>query len=183
MPVESYMHKYAKTVLASWLRKKIRIGEKYKGLENVPLKCSKKRPPSLDVYLEYPVCLDKQTKDIVGIVGSSCGTLTPGKDTGECLIWAEWLKKQGKKVRSKNGVPSVWEIKDTFKKELKILAVFDIGVIDNGKLYSVFEVRHKHAIDDKKWAFIKEHSLECYEIDATWIMEKVKPPFSVQLLN
>ena len=41
MPVESYMHKYAKTVLASWLRKKLRIGEKYKGLENIPLRFSK----------------------------------------------------------------------------------------------------------------------------------------------
>jgi hypothetical protein len=55
---ESYMHKYAKTVLASWLRKKIRIGEKFKGMCNIPLKLGDKRPPCMDIYIEYPVCMD-----------------------------------------------------------------------------------------------------------------------------
>jgi len=64
MPVESYMHKYAKMVLASWLRKKIRIGEKYKGLDNISLPI-KGKSPMYNVYVEYPVCCLKNNPTII----------------------------------------------------------------------------------------------------------------------
>ena len=56
MGVESYLHKYAKVVLCAWLRKKIRIGATFKGLNNIPISLeSPKQSPMYNVYPEYPV--------------------------------------------------------------------------------------------------------------------------------
>lgn len=46
----------------------------------------------------------------------------------------------------------------------------DIALLEDGKLKGIIEVRHTHAVDDKKWAFLNENKIPCIEISA----EKMK---------
>lgn len=46
----------------------------------------------------------------------------------------------------------------------------DIALLQDGKLKGIIEVRHTHAVDDKKWAFLNENKIPCIEISA----EKMK---------
>jgi hypothetical protein len=175
------MHKYAKIVLASWLRKKIRIGEKFKGLCNIPLKFGEKRPPCMDVYIEYPVCMDKSTNQLVGLKWKNVATT---KNNGCCLAWNEWLQNNKLTVQNKNGVPTNYELNEgQFKEKLKIVTIFDIGAVYKGELYAVFEVCHTHPIDDKKKQFIINNRLTAYEISAEWIMNKVQSPYEVECIQ
>ena len=171
MGVESYLHRYAKIVMCGWLRKKIRIGSKFKGLSNIPLELETHgEKPLFNVYSEYPVCKDKD-----GIlIGLDCG-------------WEEWLKKHDKldDVKSKYHIPTLWELKNNFK-ELKVLYIFDIAVIDKhrtNRVKYVIEIQHKHSCTTKKINFIKEHTIIGYEISAQKIMEQVKLPYSISILN
>lgn len=174
MTVESYMHKYAKTVLASWLRQKVRVGEKYKGLENIPLPV-KGKSPMFNVYVEYPVC--SFNDELVGVTGN----------TDSDHPWISWLNKNGKKAKAKHGVPSSFELKDWEKAgcKLKILHVFDVAVIDpeTGCLHSVYEIQHKHPVTEYKKKFLEDNDIDGFEISAEWIMNKVKAPFTVECIQ
>lgn len=172
MGVESYLHKYAKVVVSSWLRKRIRIGENFKGLSNITLDIDytelKKQKPMHGVYMEYPVCEDTKTKKKVGID----------------ILWDDWLKdnKMESKVKSKNRIPTSYELKE-MESELKVLGLFDIGLVDDGKLKYVFEIEHKHPSTAKKIKFIKDNVIKGYEISAQKVMEQVKCPYAIELIN
>jgi len=171
MGVESYLHKYAKVVVCSWLRKKIRIGSNFKGLNNVELSLeSKKEGPMFNVYPEYPVCKCKtSTLEKVAIVGLD-------------VMWDKWLKDNGidDKVKSRTRIPTIYELKDMSDK-LEIITVFDIGVIDESKLKYVFEIEHTHACELKKIKFIEDNGLFGYELSAQKVMEQVKLPFMLPI--
>lgn len=170
MGVESYLHKYAKVVVASWLRRKIRIGTKFKGLNNIPLDLKiKEKGPMFGVYTEFPVCkvIDEQNNVLIGI---------------DCT-WEEWLIKQGESVKSKSKIPTLYELQTTFKNKLKILAIFDLVIIDEKRLKYVFEIEHTHPSTSKKIRFIKDHGLIGYEISAQKVMEQVKLPYTITILN
>lgn len=172
MGVESYMHKYAKVVLSTWLRKKIRIGESYKGLCNVPLP-NKGISPMFNTYVEYPICKDKNNA-IIGIQPL-------GVNNGHS--WSEWLKTNGKKVSQKHNIPTSFELKQ-WENELTPLHIFDIAVLDSeNKIHSVFEIQHQHPVTEHKKRFLLDNKIKCYEISAEWVMNKVKSPFSIECIQ
>lgn len=110
MGVESYLHRYAKITLAGWFRKRIRIGEMYKGLNNIDLVldwewCQTKTPKgTCGVYMEYPVCKDIKTKKIIGLTEGS---------------WGRWLKKNELSVSSKTDIPTLYELNEWSKSKSK----------------------------------------------------------------
>lgn len=168
MGVESYLHKYAKIVVASWLRRKIKIGKNFKGLSNIFLELeSPKERPMFNVYMEFPVC-----KDTTGIfIGLDCE-------------WRDWLTKQGKmdNVKSKSKIPTLYELKENFK-DLKVMSIYDIGIVDKKRLKYVFEIEHKHSCSPKKIKFIKDNDLIGFEISAQKVMEQVKLPYAIECVN
>lgn len=173
MGVESYMHRYAKVVLSTWLRKKIRIGETYKGLNNVPLPL-KGLAPMYNTYVEYPICKDKNNK-IIGIKSLNSKNGHP---------WSEWLKNNNKKVSQKHNIPTNFELKQ-WEDELTPLHIFDIAVLDpeTMTINSVFEIQHQHPVTEHKKKFLQDNKIKCYEISAEWIMNKVKSPFVVDCIQ
>lgn len=174
MGVESYLHKYAKVVLCAWLRKKIRIGSSFKGLNNILLTLeSSKESPMYNVYQEYPVgkCLISPSPDKEIIVGID-------------VMWDEWLKEHKLEgfVRSKYSIPTIYELKE-LKDKIDLITVFDVSIIDNDKLKYVFEVEHTHPCTSKKIKFINDHKIIGYELSALKIMEKVKLPYEISILR
>ena len=156
MSVESYLHKYAKTVMSSWLRKL--TGRNFKGLNNIGITLTTKPTgPMFGVYTEYPVCQDKETQSLIGI-----------NET-----WANWLTNHKLSAKAKHGIPTRWELKE-WKKELKILHIFDIVILDDNRVSYIFEICHKHPIEKDKIEFVKIHKIPCYEVAAQWIMENCK---------
>lgn len=167
MGVESYLHKYAKIVVASWLRRKIRIGTKFKGLNNIPLELElPKKSPMFGVYTEFPVCK----------------TLDDGKLIGLHIKWEEWLNDNGllSKIKSKTKIPTIYELKDLSDK-LKIMSIFDIGIVDKGELKYIFEIEHTHACTPRKIKFINKHKIIGYELSAQKVMEQVKLPYAIDI--
>lgn len=182
MGVESYMHKYAKVVLAGWLRKKVRIGEKFKGLDNIQLTLSDtpSKKPMCNVYTEYPICKDKNG-NIIGLKIQNTNTQNKNEHP-----WDEWLKNNNRKVSAKHNVPTSYELKQYVdSKELTILHIFDLVYINpiTKSVESVFEIMHKHPVTEYKKKFIEEYNLKGYEISAEWIMNKVQSPFHVECVN
>jgi len=181
MGVESYMHKYAKVVLAGWLRKKVRIGEKFKGLDNIQFTLSReggKSSPMCNVYSEYPICKNKDGN----IIGLNMNT----KESQLNHPWEQWLKDNNRKVSAKHSVPTSYELKEYIdSKELTILHIFDLVYINplTKSVETIFEIMHKHPVTEYKKKFIEENGLKGYEISAEWIMNRVQSPFHVECLN
>lgn len=167
MGVESYLHKYAKIVVASWLRKKIRIGPKFKGLSNIPLELEfPKKKPMYNVYTEFPVCKSLIDDKIIGID----------------VEWDKYIDEHDlqSNVRSKTKIPTIYELKDMNDK-FKLLSIFDIGIVDKGKLKYIFEIEHTHACTPRKIKFINNHKLIGYELSAQKVMEQVKLPYAIDI--
>ena len=153
---ESYLHFHAKTDFASWLRKM--KGKNFKGLNNITFKCKDKgSSPMFNVYTEFPVCKDKATKKIIG----------------SDISWSDYFAKSNKKAKQKHGIPAKWELKE-WENDLIILHIFDIAVIDENKISHIFEIKHTHAVDNKKIKFVEKHQIPMWEISAQWVIEKVK---------
>lgn len=164
MPQESYMHRYAKTVVAAWLRKKNRSKSK-KMMTNVP--CSFKGcSPFYNIYVEYPICQDSDG-NIIGLSGKSND------------IWGDYFENVLKKPRL-GRMPSYKELTNN---GLKVLQVFDVVSISDNKLQCIFEIQYKHPIDKNKIKFIKEHKVECYELSATQILDRTCPPITLEYLQ
>ena len=165
MSVESYLHKYAKTVMASWLRKL--TGRNFRGLNNIGITLKNKPTgPMFGVYTEYPVCQDTQSKSLIGIDES----------------WEHWLSNNNVTAKAKHGIPTRWELKE-WKDKCKMIHIFDIVVLDNTQIAYAFEICHKHPIEDPKIEFVKQHEIPCYEVAAQWIMEKCKLPANLETLR
>jgi hypothetical protein len=166
MSAESGLHYYSKIVMASWLRKMAGARKNFKGLNNINFKCESKAPgPMFGVYTEYPVCLDKNTKQIVGL------------DT----TWDNYCKTNSWKAKAKHGIPSKYELKNASDRFI-ILHIFDVIVMDGDKLAYIFEIKHTHAMDTKKIKFIQKHQIPTFEVSAQWVLERVtgKIPWNLQ---
>jgi hypothetical protein len=186
MGVESYLHKYAKIVVCSWLRTKIRIGEKFKGLDNIKLSLKlPKQSPMYSVYSEYPVCkslIKPENNNVNNIdnienIDNNISTII-----GLDVMWDVWLTNNNlnDKVKSKTRIPTIYELKDIADK-LEIITVFDIGIVDESKLKYVFEIEHTHASTARKIKFIEDNNLIGYELSAQKVMEQVKLPFNIPI--
>jgi hypothetical protein len=167
MSAESGLHYYAKIVMASWLRKMTGV-KNFKGLNNINFTCTTKSAgPMFGVYTEYPVCLEKTTKKIIGLD----------------ITWGDYAKATQWKAKSKHGIPSKYELKNAADKFI-ILHIFDVVVMDGSKLAYIFEIKHTHAIDSKKIKFIEKHQIPTFEVAAQWVLERItgKIPWDLQWL-
>ena len=76
------------------------------------------------------------------------------------------------------GAPSVW-IKypdmDKLGDKVKVEAVLDLAIIENGKIKYGIEVVHKHVCSKNKRSFLKTYlpDLKVYEISAEWILNQL----------
>lgn len=168
---ESYLHRYAKVTLSSWLRKKIRIGPNFKGLNNIDLSGASsglsKLSPMYGVYTEYPVCSDGSDQ-IIGLT----------------ITWSEWLTKNNITVNNKTNIPTVYDIKQFDKKlKVKLLYVFDVAIVDSVGIKYVFEIEHKNPSTPEKVQFLLDRKIIGYEISAQKIMEQVKLPYNIEFLH
>lgn len=175
--VESYMHRSAKQIVGTWLRKRSRVGVNFKGLQpllpHLPVHPKK---PMFGVYEEYPVGYDRATNDPVGF---SRAVDTARFDTD----WDRWVDGNPELSSVKRtGIPTVKELTahEAWKTKVKMECVFDLGVVDaEGKLCYVIEICHKNPMSDKKIAWLAENGLGWCELSAEWVMNRVKPPFDL----
>ena len=176
---ETYLHKYSKQVLCKWLRKRMYVGDKFKGMKNIPLELTfPKTKPMMDVYEEYPVCYDKETKQLVGL---RC--VEEGNRGVDCCIWKEWFDTNPKfKTKSKSFIPSYYELQK-WKDRLVINFIFDVGVVDDGELKYIFEVMHTNPINNAKENFLKKYKIKTYELSAKWIMDQTKMPYEFDIIK
>lgn len=165
MGVESYKHKFAKAVLADWLRSAI---DENCYIEIPPVQVRTNRgPPFCGVYEEYPICLDGKNR----IVGAA-------------PIWDEdcWTVA-GETVSGWGRVPPTYD--ECVANELLPIVIFDLMLIHKGAASIGFEVVHKNDISKIKRDYIdrirQESSyITVYRIEADWILSQVKRPATIR---
>ena len=168
--VESYKHRYAKKTVAQWIRQRCRIGDKFKGLQPLVIPINSSQPMN-GVYEEWPVTSEWGSE----LTCADCSHQHPW----ECCHAAPHLTKK------KHGVPckrdfSQWNRAKSKNKKLSPEWYFDVALIDsNGRLCYVFEIKHKHAMCDEKINWLNEHSIPWVELDADWVLERVKSPYDL----
>lgn len=182
--VETYLHRHAKGVLATWLRGRSKVGVNFKAFPgiraDIPLSTDK---PMYGVYEEYPVVITQD--DEPEPIGHR--RLCEGGECDHKHAW-ECYNSMMFKVSSKmHGIPSARDIKrfneKTFPQtnRLKMRWFFDVGIVDNeGRLCTVFEVCHSNPMTEAKIEWLNENNVKWYEISAEWIMGRVRSPFSLK---
>ena len=69
------------------------------------------------------------------------------------------------------------------KRGLNLECVFDVAVISQGQLKYGLEVVHKHPCSRRKLGFLaKLAGVQCYELQAGWILEQIRRPPKLELL-
>lgn len=171
--VESYLHRYAKQTVASWIRGGVRVGENFKGLQplfkSVPLGMPQ---PMCGVYEEFPIA----AKTAVGL--RRCCV---GEEECECLTgWHCHLKSPNNTkltVAHRHGIPT---IKELVNAKVPIEFIFDVGVVNAvGSLCCVVEVCHTNPMHPNKIKWLTDNNIAWYEVSAEWIMNQVRSPFSL----
>lgn len=183
--VESYMHRYAKQVVGSWLRNRSRVGVNFKGLQpilqHLPL-MDKSTSPMFGVYEEFPVAHECDTNAWVGVGGDL--KLEDSFETD----WHRWCAQEPlahsvprPTTVKRTGIPMLKELtKPEWKAAVTVDWMFDVGVVDpSGVLCYVVEICHKNPMSDAKIAWLTEHNIGWCELGAEWVMSRVKPPFNL----
>ena len=161
--LESYSHLYAKKTVGSWLRKKVNSKSNWI-LEDVP-----NMSKNAKIFYEYPIC--KNTKgETIGLVNNV--------NSNSNDIWNDYLVKA-----SANYLPTYRNFKHL---ELIPICIFDVAVVDNGKVKIVFEIKYKNPVSEKKKKIIQNYKnicgMECYEILALDVLDKVRPPKKIDFV-
>lgn len=171
--VESYLHRYAKQTVASWLRGGVRVGENFKGLQplfkSVPLGMPQ---PMYGVYEEFPIA----AKTAVGLRRCCIGEAA---EACQCLTgWHCHVKSNSKlTVAHRHGIPT---IKELVNAKVPIEFIFDVGVVDTlGSLCCVVEVCHTNPMNPSKIKWLTDNRIAWCEVSAEWIMNQVRSPFSL----
>jgi len=154
MGVESYKHQFAKNVLATWFRDKCKdVGNVWVSLQPACWRVNRDGP-HYGVWVEYPVCLDKQNQLI-----------------GTCPVWDEHD-------------PEFELAPPSYQRCIDLgylpIAIFDVAIQHKGNIIYAFEVVHKNRVSPLKLDYIERvrqyQHLEVFEIDADWILSRVGPP-------
>lgn len=88
------------------------------------------------------------------------------------------------------GVGTVWGDNfpdlDNLKEGIEIATIFDLAIIDNGKVKYAIEIVHKHKCSAQKLVLLKEikkkYGTQVYEIDASWVMSQVRRPAKIEMI-
>lgn len=146
--LESYKHKAAKQVLASWLRNAASSA----GFDNYAVFCGlgwrvNRSGKDWGVFEEYPITC------------SNCNL-----KHGFLYAWDEtkWL-----------GIPSYDEL---IKDRDPPLAILDVAVQEKGRIVYGFEVIHTHRVTPEKAMYLNALQIQVFELDAEWILRQVRRP-------
>jgi hypothetical protein len=158
MSVESYAHKAAKDLMASWFREiAAEAGhDNYAYFLGVYWRVN--RPgPNWGVWTEYPVMRDERG---LSFVWDECGWGSPcvsEKISDFRPPTFRELKKQGE-------IPG---------------AILDVAIQHKGGIPYAIEICHKHPVSDEKLEFLHEQNLgRLLEIPAKWVLGQVRRPKS-----
>ena len=177
--VESYLHRYAKQTIGSWLRGGIRVGENFKGLQplfaSVPIGMP---APMYGVYEEYPIA-----KTQLGL--QRCCHLTESDKSCNCLTGWHCYQTNGSSngltgltVAHRHGIPT---IKELVNAKLPIDFIFDIGIVNaSGQLCCVVEVCHKNPMQPNKIKWLTDNGVAWFEVSAEWVLNQVRSPFNLK---
>jgi hypothetical protein len=178
MSVESYLHKFAKQTVATWIRGRVKVGAKFKGLQPmgdaIPFGME---APMCGVYEEYPILRDRTGLQRV------CCQSDDVADADRCNHLTGWHcyvhSNPGKlTIPHKHGIPTLKALSEA--KMPAAECVFDVGVIDTtGKLCCVVEICHTNPMNAKKIKWLTDNNVTWYEISAEWVMKQIRSPYSV----
>lgn len=154
--VESYKHKYAKSLFAEWLRQSAKEADN--GLDWASFGEARFRPnrcePYYGVYEEYP------------INNYICGS------SGFVACWDEFWPL-GADCTSLSEIPTYEQLCETGNPPYLIL---DIAVHHKGLIKYGFEIVHKNPVSPAKSQLISTLNLCVFEISAEWILSQVECP-------
>lgn len=143
---ESYMHYYAKEIIQSWLISAWKFNKKH-NYDN-----------KLFIFDWLIDCSD------------------PGY--GIRLEYPVLSKMKPDGTKMVLGIDTVWaEYPDTEKlaNGVKVESVFDLVIIEEGRVKYGIEVVHKHLCTKRKREFLKEYvDIPVYEISAEWVLSQIK---------
>jgi hypothetical protein len=163
MSSESYQHKLAKNLLASWFVADINL------LYKPPYHDRVQSFEGLSVYdgvvieaaLEFPVFKTDLKKGYVSDNDFTCHE----NDIGLTNF----------------GYRDFGDIYNTSK--IKPTLIFDLALIFDGRVKYAFEIYHKHSVSSMKAAMINYLQLTCFEISSDWLLSQVNRPKKLQFKN
>lgn len=147
--LESYAHRSSKALLVSWFRE----AAARSGLDGYADFCGftwrvNRGPPHFGIWEEYPIVIDA------------------GFQLGISPVWDE----QGEDWQQR---PPTFD--ELVAIGLRPYCIVDIAIQHKGMICAAIEVRHKHACDPRKIAFLREH-VSLWEIPAYWALGQVDTP-------
>ena len=162
--VESYMHKAAKDVFASWLRDLAAEA----GLDNYvtwgDIVWRVNRPaPHYGVWLEYPF-----GRSSTGVWGD----IENPNRAGLSCVWDEIDDKWNARPPSFDELVSSGSPPEF---------IADIAIQHKGCITTVFEIVHKHDLSLHKALAYAAFNLEFWVIPAAWVLHQVKRPDTIPL--
>ena len=163
MGVESYKHQFAKMTLAQWLRD---LCEKNHDdfVEINPISWRINRgPPHYGVWIEYPICLDKNN-EIHGLQAWD-------EQNWDDSLDQSCLPKPGSLLDVRP--PSYDEV---VAMGLLPIVIFDVAIQHKGNICCGFEVVHRNDISEIKKDFLDRIRVPTYAIDADWILSRIRRP-------
>lgn len=158
MSKESYLHRYAKTVVYGWLKKKYTNDKQGWILSDLlPMDAN---PAKYELFMEYPIIHYKS------------------KSYGLKNEYAV-LNKNNDIFKGSGKIPT----KRSITKFTKFEFLFDLAVIRDGNLYAVFEIMNTCPSSPEKIKFLKDNGIKCFEIDAGCIMKMCRPPKKIDCIQ
>ena len=151
--LESYKHKYAKDVLVDWLRSSAAAAGFDNQVRDFGLSWKVNRPGSSWGIFDEYPISDE--------IVSGCSV----------LAWDEtwWCRVPTFEEMLAEGSPPE--------------AILDVAIQEKGAIVYGFEVKHTHAVNDRKKRFLADLHLEVFEIEAEWILRQVSKPENLKCLN
>lgn len=160
MGVESYKHKFAKDVLAAWLREVAAPYEnEWIGFEPIRWRVNR-GAPHYGVWTEYPICIDSRNHLV-----------------GDTSVWDEFADQY---FGAHKDEPPTYE--ECVAAKLLPICIFDVAIQHKGSIIYGLEVVHKNKPSDLKLQYLDRlNYTQVYTIDADWILSRTKRPERLML--
>lgn len=159
MGQESYKHKFAKEVLAGWLREGA-LRDEYAGIHPIRFRVNR-GAPHFGVWTEYPICLNSKN-DVVG------------RSAWDEESFYGWMPEG---VEFVDRPPTYDEV---IGLGLLPIAIFDIAVQHKGYIVYGIEVVHRNDVSKIKSEYLNRIGIPVYRIDADWVLSRVQRPTELE---
>lgn len=164
---ESYKHAAARTVVAHWINEIEATRDGTTVVFDLVREDGRKPYSSREVYwrrnrgalVEVPVAIYDviQGHETTYAWDEGCGPRWPSLEYGR--------------------VPTYKQCIDL---GIEIAMIFDVAVYHKGTIAFAIEVRHRHAVDERKGAMIEAFGAPVFEMEAEWILRQVRRPDRLQ---